>query len=94
MLAVAGWAIIHNRGSIERSCEVLNAAIVKSQQPPKTEPGMPAPNEILIRAILEKSPEAVVPYKQALKHSKPFLPKIDCKRVATDPGYRPYGVKP
>lgn len=89
-LGVSAWAIVHNRGAIQRSCEVLNAAIVKSQEPPKPLRGHPNPNEVLIQAILDGKPTVARAYKRALKYSKPFLPVIDCKRVASDPDYQPY----
>lgn len=74
-----------NRQAIKRSCEILNAAIVESQS---SQGGKPT--QILIAAILDGKPQVKAAYLKAAKAEGPALKQINCKRVASDPAYRPY----
>jgi hypothetical protein len=96
-LSVLNWTVFQedvddttaaNRQAIQRSCDILNDAIVKSQEGQGNEA-----TRILIAAILDGKPEVKRAWLKAVEESPPVLPTINCRRVANDPSYRPYAKK-
>lgn len=74
-----------NRDAIERSCGVLNAAIIEAQSSQGNEA-----TKILIGAILEGKPDAAEAYRRAVAKEPQALREVDCARVVEDPDYQPY----
>jgi uncharacterized membrane protein len=87
---IQGDEIEGNRGAIERSCEILNEAIVKSQEQNGSEVLRVFAAEVFdTPAKLRRLARA-----QRLDAQHPALPTIDCERVADDPHYHPFADKP
>jgi hypothetical protein len=86
---IQGDEIEGNRGAIERSCEILNEAIVAST----------GGESHVLQAFSEEVFDTPAKVRKLVRAQKkdaanPTLPPIDCERVADDPHYHPFADKP